>query len=102
MHPVNDILALLSVSSSQCEGWWIGREGWNVLKRITFDIAGDPELAREFGLNWSDFECDWFVLLASIYGEGGSGILELYQRCFVRCSGVRKEDGIHRGEIEIA
>ena len=101
MHLVNDVLALLSVSSDWCEGWWIGGEGWNVLERIAFDIVGDSELAQEFGLDWSDFECNWFVLLASVYGKGGPGVLELYRRCFIHRSGVREEDGMHRGEIEI-
>ena len=68
MRSVYDVLAFLGVSSSRYEGWGIGGEGRDVLERITFDIAGDPESAREFGFNWSDLECDRFVLFASVYG----------------------------------
>ena len=68
MRSVYDVLAFLGVSSGQYEGWGIGREGWDVLEQIAFDIAGDLESAREFGFDWSDLECDWFVLFASVYG----------------------------------
>ena len=68
MRSVYDILAFLGVSSGRYEGWGIGGEGRDVLEQITFNIADNPELAWEFGFDWSDLECNWFVLFASVYG----------------------------------
>ena len=68
MRSVYDILAFLGVSFGRYEGWGIGREGQDVLERITFDIAGDPESAQEFGFDWLDLKCNQFVLFASVYG----------------------------------
>ena len=102
MRLVDDVLALLGVSFGRCEGRGIGGKGWDVSERIAFDIASDPELAREFGFDWSDFECDRFVLFASIYGERSPGIPELDRESIVRRTRIREKDGMHRGEIEIA
>ena len=68
MRSVYDVLAFLGVSFSWYEGWGIGGEGRDVLEWIAFDIAGDLESAQEFSFNWSDLECDRFVLFASVYG----------------------------------
>ena len=102
MCSVDDILVFLGVSSGWCEGWGIGGEGWNIFEQIAFDIMSDPESARELGFNWSDFECDQFVLFASIYGERSPGVPELDRESIVRHTRIREKDGMYRGEIEIA
>ena len=102
MRSVDDVLVFLGVSSGRCEGWGIGGEGWDISERIAFDIASDPESAREFGFDWSDLKCDQFVLFASIYGERSPGVPELDRESIVRRTRIREKDGMHRGEIEIA
>ena len=70
MRSIYDVLAFLGVSSGRYEGWGIGGEGRDVLEQIAFDIAGDLKLAREFSFDWSDLECDRFVLLPAYMASG--------------------------------